>query len=288
MTETTAPRRAEPPMVLDAGTLGRPVHLLARFSKQLRDDLAELLRVRLNVRYRARFEVSQVTMRRLDTAAPELPWLRFAGDAGEIGCAIDRRVLMSVLAYRYGLRTPPADGDDAGAVRETATEERLVALLGQQFAELLAARIEAGSGALPMRLPVFRAAGRLPPVRGHWLVEARVVEQLHGIEGAVCLAIGDAWMNRLWHQLAPLRAKAGDPMAQAQAQPLPARLQLTLVARLLHKDIPLGQLADLKVGDVIPIHLGATDVLIDDSRLFTATVAEHQGKLCLTSFADVD
>lgn len=272
-------------MVLDAGTLGRPVHLLARFSKQLREDLAELLRVRLNLRYRARFEVAQVSMRRLDAAPPELPWLRLAGEGGEIACGIERRVLMSVLAYRYGLPTPPADAEGA-APRETATEERLTGLLGQQFAELLAARIEAGSGPLPPRPPAFHVVGRLPPVRGHWLLEARVVEQAHGVEGVVCLAIGDGWMNRLWHQLAPLRAKAGD--AIAQAQPLPARLQLTLVARLLHKDIPLGQLADLKVGDVIPVHLGATDVLIDDSRLFTATVAEHQGKLCLTSFADVD
>jgi len=74
----------------------------------------------------------------------------------------------------------------------------------------------------------------------------------------------------------------------AQGAPLPTRLTLTRVARLLQKDIPLGQLADLHVGDVIPISLGTTDVLIDDSRLFTATVAEHQGKLCLTSFADVD
>ncbi|WP_052736381.1 FliM/FliN family flagellar motor switch protein [Aquincola tertiaricarbonis] len=287
MTASLPTRPAEPPMVLDAGTLGRPVHLLAQFSKQLREDLAELLRLRLNVRYRARFEVSQVAMRRLDTRAHEAGWLSFGADAGEIACAIDRGVLMSVLAYRYGLRTPPAEQPGAEAPRETATEERLAALLGQQFVELLAGRIEAGPGApLPQRPLPFKPIGRLPPARGCWLLEAQVVEHSHGSQGRISLAIGDGWMNRLWHQLTPLRAKAGEQLEQAA--PLPTRLTLTLVARLLQKDIPLGQLADLHVGDVIPISLGTTDVLIDDSRLFTATVAEHQGKLCLTSFADVD
>ncbi|MEF7615623.1 FliM/FliN family flagellar motor switch protein [Aquincola sp. MAHUQ-54] len=285
MTESTNAPRAEPPMVLDAGTLGRPVHLLARFSKQVREDLAELLRLRLNVRYRARFEVEHVAMRRLDTRAPDVPWLTFDAETGEMGCAVDRQVLMSVLAYRYGLRTPPAD-EGTDAPRETATEERLAALLGQQFVELLAARIDAGAGPLPQRVPAFRPVGRLPPARGSWLLEARVVERHHNITGGVCLAVGEGWMSRLWHQLTPLRAKAGEQLEQAA--PLSTRLSLTLVARLLQKDIPLGQLADLAVGDVIPISLGATDVLVDDSRLFTATVAEHQGKLCLTSFADVD
>lgn len=286
MTAPSNPSKAEPPMVLDAGTLGRPVHLLARFSKQFREDLSELLRLRMNLRYRARFEVEHVGMRRLDAGAPEASWLAFSGEAGEIGCAIDRRVLMSVLAYRYGLRTPPAEEQGAEAPRETATEERLSSLLGQQFAELFAARIDAGMGPMPARMPIFRAAGRLPPVRGSWLLEARVVEHTHNATGSIRLSLDDAWMSRLWHQLAPLRTKAGEQLDQAV--PLPTRLMLTVVARLLQKDIPLGQLADLKVGDVIPISLGATDVLIDDSRLFTAAVAEHQGKLCLTSFADVD
>jgi len=30
------------------------------------------------------------------------------------------------------------------------------------------------------------------------------------------------------------------------------------------------------------------DVLLDDARLFTAAVAEHKGKLCLTSFEDAE
>jgi hypothetical protein len=49
-----------------------------------------------------------------------------------------------------------------------------------------------------------------------------------------------------------------------------------------------GALFDLKVGDVIPVDVGRADVLLDEARLFTAAVAEHKGKLCLTSFEDAE
>jgi flagellar motor switch protein FliM len=65
-------------------------------------------------------------------------------------------------------------------------------------------------------------------------------------------------------------------------------LQLTLVARLLEKQMPLGSLLDTRIGDVIPVSLGTSDVLVGDSRLFTASITEHKGKLCLTAFEDVE
>jgi flagellar motor switch protein FliM len=34
--------------------------------------------------------------------------------------------------------------------------------------------------------------------------------------------------------------------------------------------------------------VGRADVLLDEARLFTAAVAEHKGKLCLTSFEDAE
>ena len=63
---------------------------------------------------------------------------------------------------------------------------------------------------------------------------------------------------------------------------------MTLEGRLVSKQVQLGALFDLRVGDVIPVSLSRTDVMLDDSRLFTAAVSEHKGKLCLTSFEDVE
>ena len=50
----------------------------------------------------------------------------------------------------------------------------------------------------------------------------------------------------------------------------------------------LGLLLDTRVGDVIPVSLGETEVLVDNERLMTARVAEHKGKLCLTAFEDLE
>jgi flagellar motor switch protein FliM len=71
-------------------------------------------------------------------------------------------------------------------------------------------------------------------------------------------------------------------------EPLAARLQVGLSGRLVSKEVALGTLFDLRVGDVIPISLHRADVLLDESRLFTAAVGERKGKLCLTSFEDVE
>ena len=105
------------------------------------------------------------------------------------------------------------------------------------------------------------------------------------VGGHLLLKISAAWMNRLLQALAPNRERQRQLTA---TKPFPARLQLTLRARLLEKEVSLATLLDLRLGDVLPISVGDADVLIGDSRLFTASVAEHHGKLCLTSLADVD
>ncbi|WP_460825321.1 FliM/FliN family flagellar motor switch protein, partial [Massilia solisilvae] len=83
--------------------------------------------------------------------------------------------------------------------------------------------------------------------------------------------------------LPPRRAQGGPA-----AEPLATRLAVRLEARLASKEMTLAALFDLKPGDVIPFSLGRADVLLDENRLFTAAVAEHKGKLCLTSFEDTD
>ncbi|MBS1190287.1 MAG: fliM [Rhodocyclaceae bacterium] len=270
---------------MDPRTLGRPVHLLRHFAAQLREDLAAAFHAGFNRRYRANFQVGEVTMAPMESTAPPGRWLAYGTSLGRIGYALERRVLLSVLTYRYGL----ADGEGgAGAAEpppETVTEERLSAMLGLQLVNALAARVEAGAGdGEAPRQHEFGPLGPAGAPRGGWLVRTTVRETIHDVEGALCFALDDAWMARLLQKLAPERRGK----ARAPGAPLPARLHLNLVARLLQKHLSLGELLDIRVGDVIPVSLRATDVLIDDSRLFTATVAEHKGKLCLTSFEDAE
>src|SRR5205823_274142 len=77
-------------------------------------------------------------------------------------------------------------------------------------------------------------------------------------------------------------------IAVSMAMEVSSKLQVKLDGRVVSKEITLGALFDLKVGDVIPVDMGRADVLLDEARLFTAAVAEHKGKLCLTSFEDAE
>lgn len=275
------------PRRLDPRTLGRPVHLLHHFVAPFRDDLAELLRITLNRRYRASFALGEVSIDRLDAVPEQCRWLSYGAAPGRIDFAIERPLLLCILDYRYG-GSESARGSEQLGARETATEERLAAMLGRQFVAALAERIDslpaaaAGQGA-PHE---FSETPGLPPRPGVWAIRAELRESSRDAAGALWFTLDDAWMQRLLSRLSPIRDAQADRLAGAA--PFPGRLQLTLAARLLEKEMSLGDLLDTRVGDVIPVRLGLTDVLVDDSRLFTARVAEHKGKLCLTAFEDVE
>jgi len=287
-----ADRDGPAPPSLDPCTLGRPIHLLDGFIQALKADLADHLQQELNRRYGASFDVGTVTLVRGVPPDARIPRLLVHGEAGgSLGFALERTVLLGVMAYRYG--------DDAiasasgAAARETVTEERLAAHLGARLVRLLVARINAGSEpVLPDATETSVHAVKLTPVAtaragaGTWSIRADVRESVRGIEGALWFTLDEAWMRRLLRRLTPVRDKPVEPVQRAL--PLAMRLQLTMTGQLLRKELLLGELMELRVGDVIPISLGATDVLIDDSRLFTATVAEQKGKLCLTSFEFVE
>jgi flagellar motor switch protein FliM len=126
------------------------------------------------------------------------------------------------------------------------------------------------------------------PSEDAWTLRVAVAERVCDVQGALWFLLDAACVERLLTSLSASRARATAQKSAATVQPLPARLQFTLTARLLDTEIPLGVLLDTHIGDVIPIRLKGADVLIGSSRLFTASVAENRGKLCLTSFEDVE
>ncbi|MBO9689694.1 MAG: hypothetical protein J7598_24090 [Mitsuaria chitosanitabida] len=90
-------------------------------------------------------------------------------------------------------------------------------------------------------------------------------------------------LRRLSEQHRP--ARSGSAVG---APPLTRRLTLTLQARLLERELDLGSVLDLAPGALIPIRLADATVMVEGSALMSAAVAEHQGKLCLTSFQDLE
>ncbi|MHA4866277.1 FliM/FliN family flagellar motor switch protein [Duganella sp. PWIR1] len=287
--------------VLDPSLLGRPVHLLHIFAAQLRDDLAQSMRLNMNRRYWGGFQVQDVAFSRLDGSEGRSRWLSFAAPAGQIAFSLERKVLLSVLNYRYGSGAktepkPDAPVLDENTVRVTATEERLAVVLGQQLAGTLAGRIELNLPAIDKPVGAegqaeegadaeFKPAPGSPPPKGSWVISVTVSETAGGASGQFWFALDKNLMSSVLRGLLRDRDAGKKPKTAA---PLAQRLQVGLIGRLASKEVSLGSLYDLQVGDVIPISLARADVLLEDSRLFTAAVTEHKGKLCLTSFEDAE
>lgn len=282
--------------VIDPRTMGRPVHLLGGFANQLRDDFADFLRARINRRYKANFQIDAISL--VAAPADSQRWSSYGANDGRIHFAIDRPLLLCLLRYRYGSAMPEisaaVDNNTSSHTPivdepETATEERLGTMLGQQLAEIVVRRIESaqrGRAKAPAEV-TFAESGLQSTGEGEWLLRLTLSETRYSVSGNLLMKISAAWMNRLLQALAPSRERSRQKQMTA-TKPFPARLQLTLRARMLEKEVSLGTLLDLRLGDVLPISVGDADVLIGDSRLFTASVTEHHGKLCLTSLVDVD
>jgi len=263
------------------------VHLLDTFTSRLKADLAEVFVGGLNRRYSAVFQVGEVSMVRASQETGAQRWHTWASEVGRISFGLDRELLLSVLHYRYGLPGALAlDDPEAPAKPETATETRLTGLLGLQLLNILSLRIDAAEAGQKATVASheFTPLNGAAWASGEWVLTAVLRELAHGVEGQIRFRLDDAWLSRLLRNLAPQRDKAV-PTVKGGTSALP-RLPVTLVARLLEQDMPLGSLLDMRVGDVIPVHLGSADVLVDNARLFQAAVAEHKGKLCLTSFVD--
>ncbi|WP_152800569.1 FliM/FliN family flagellar motor switch protein [Rugamonas rivuli] len=292
----TTTKQTAPPQVLDPCLLGRPVHLLHIFAAQLRDDLSQSMRLNMNRRYWGGFQVEDVAFSRLEGHESRSRWLSFAAPAGQIAFSLERKVLLSVLNYRYGSGKADAAALDENAVRVTATEERLAVVLGQQLAGTLAGRIELNLPVLDKPAPAegepevdseFKPAPGSHPPKGSWIITVTLADIASGATGQYWFALDKVLMASVLRGLLRDRDSGNGKKGKAAA-PLAQRLQVGLVGRLASKEIALGSLYDLQVGDVIPISLNRADVLLEDSRLFTAAVTEHKGKLCLTSFEDAE
>ncbi|MES2165144.1 MAG: FliM/FliN family flagellar motor C-terminal domain-containing protein [Pseudomonadota bacterium] len=291
----TTTKQTAPPQVLDPCLLGRPVHLLHLFAAQLRDDLAQSMRLNMNRRYWGGFQVDDVAFERLEGNEIRGRWLSFAAPAGQIAFSLERKVLLSVLNFRYGSGKADAAALDENTVKVTATEERLAVVLGQQLAGTLAGRIELNLPVLDKPVPAegeaeavdseFKPAPGSHPPKGSWIITVTVADISSGATGKYWFALDKTLMASVLRGL--LRDRDAGKKAKTAA-PLAQRLQVGLVGRLASKEVPLGSLYDLQVGDVIPISLNRADVLLEDSRIFTAAVTEHKGKLCLTSFEDAE
>ncbi|MDM5178450.1 hypothetical protein PO883_14720 [Massilia sp. DJPM01] len=281
------------PQVLDPRLLGRPVHLLPHFAAQFAEDLAAALRQPALRRYWDGFQLAASGFVGPPDPSQSGRWLGFSGGAGGIAFALERSLLLSVLNQRYGRRgAAPAPSVDPATVRVTATEERLAIVLGQQLASVLSKRVDANLARAHNELNaastelVPGSVPPAPPSADGWTLGITLRQAQSGECGQLWLALDQDMVARVLLGLAPERAREHAPPRASVA--LGTALQVTLEGRLVSKEITLEALFALKLGDIIPVTVGRADVLLAESRLFTAAVTEHNGTLCLTSFEDSD
>ena len=284
---------ASPPVthrVLDPRTLGRPMHLLGAFAERFGTDVSELLRQGLNRRYAIGLQVDGTGMRQRPHNEDPVRWNVYTCPSGRIGMAVPRALVLKLLLYRYG--GGDATAVEPGAVAVTASEERLSTRLGQQLALALARRIDAGlppvgvaAEAAPADPAVpFHSESALPT--GLWQLNLTLVEADGGQRHELRFSLDDGCMHRLLDRLGRGRQLVREGTA-APALPLSSRLKLRLTARLVQQRLPLGAILDLQPGSVLPIPQPTAVVLVKDSPLFNASVAEHKGRLWLTAFQDL-
>jgi flagellar motor switch protein FliM len=271
--------------VLDPALLGRPVHLLPQFAARLQDGLEAAMQGSAR-RYWGGWRLESVEFGRVPQQ-DNLRWMAALGALGTVSVAFERGLLLTLLERRYGGRGAAATPRDPEAQRVTATEERLIVVLTQQMVDLLYARVAASMAmeVAPKPVPAGAVAASSVPGKSAWTLRA-TVRDANGASGQFWIAPDQALMAAILGSLRPENPRT--TTLRGPAEPLSSKLQVKLDGRLVSKEITLGALFDLKVGDVIPVNMGRADVLLDEARLFTAAVAEHKGKLCLTSFEDAE
>ena len=294
------------PAALDPRSLGRPVHLLPQVAQRLREALQRQLVQPWNRRYHSRHELHALTLRPLEGAprdtgaanvagvagvAPESPrWLRTTGPLGLLACRVDRPLVLALMAKRLGL------GEDTALATAdtppTATEDRLLHLLAGQFAGLCVQWLQQAARADGDATQDLTLESDLPPLQGGALPALgpdgwELIASLRDgdQEATISLALAGAYLLPLLRRLSAQHRPSRPP---AQQPPLDRRLTLTLQARLLERELELGTVLDLRPGALIPIRLADATVMVEGSALMSAAVAEHQGKLCLTSFQDLE
>ncbi|WP_434634424.1 FliM/FliN family flagellar motor switch protein [Chromobacterium sp. CV08] len=269
-----APEEGARLQALDLRTLGRPIHLLPLFDRALQQELGDFLDRELNRRYRASFHIA--ALRQLPPPADERRWRWHALGDWRLGSHFDRSLLLGILDYRFGAAVQSDETPD-----ETETERRLGRNLAERLLPRLANAIRRLGAAAPEAAPRELPFAPQPA----WQLELDLSDGDKAL-GTLRLRLDAVAFEALLQSLSGQRPRLPGAVEHTRFS---EQLRLRLNARLLEQELPLGAILDLKPGSVLPIKLPPRALAcVSGSPLFGAQVAERQGKLCLSGFADIE
>lgn len=248
---------------LDPVLLGRPLPLFDHVAKQLARQVTQRLQ--------------HSGHRNVHIAVTHAHWLPLR-PSQHPDCSTASIARASVLAFmdaRYGFHASTDTETDAELPPISATEQRITA-------NTQALVVEALHEVLPLPPNAHTEA------QGHaqrWQWSALLdIENL----GAhpITIALDSAHSHSLEQRIHALRQAQQGP--RPAALPAAAPLHVHVVAHVAEKAISAADLHNLRPGSVLPIALGRATVLLNDSAMLTASVAEHKGKLHLTAFENLE
>ncbi|KVH43313.1 hypothetical protein WL88_28895 [Burkholderia diffusa] len=297
--------------------LGRPTHLLDAFGAALGQSLTKFFETQVGRTRGTTLKVRSVSIKTCAADMPALPWRHQPIGGAIIGIHLERALLLTLLELRYGRSAtpaaaarsndsaatgkptstdvsatdaetvsaqPPDTSPRASAAAETSTERRLAQKLATDLAKTIAGCI------VPLSTLEDTTAGGDPDSHAR----SPQLFMLCQIEAPTCDAsavIGFA-LDAVWQQRLFAHLKSTMPRRASVARhrtSFAEHLRIKLIAQLMETEVPFGDLLRLRPGHILPVRLHtAARVLASGTQVFSASIAEHNGKLCLTSFDYVE
>lgn len=265
---------------LDLCTLGRPFHRLGSWAEVLRSDLNDYFRTA----YHQRDHTIHLKRISLHACLP-IPIQAYSQiyeiQGMYIAVLFDRSFLLNLLEYRYGKQDP--------SLKQTETELRLVRRLGKHIIEITATQIIGKP--VNVTVPSPEISSTFPDFND-LIVGATISstkEKKVEDTNAFWIIFDRTVLGRLLDlytssSTTASTKKPGSKKSNYSAL-LGTHLHFLLKAHLCEQSMALHDFLDLRVGDIIPIHVKPkASVVIGNHPIFSATIAEHKNTLCLTSF----
>lgn len=285
-TKIVSHKGAPPFQRVEPTLLGRPFPLLSTLTPLMESKLANFIRHEINQRYRANFILHTLHHGLPSNHNPHWTWHR--NGESTFGIGIERPLLLRILDYRYTTRHGiVSNARDASPLPVTQTELRLSRLLGEQITRCLLSCIDHLECTDPPHHASHDAVDTLPfppSTSLEWEIRVEIGERGRDETQSLYIVLDRMALERVF------KSRSGHPhnaqrLSHSSPLSLADQLNVHLRAQLVEKKLTLGDLADLKVGTILPIALQArANICIGPLRAFSALITEDHGKLCATSF----
>lgn len=242
--------------------LGRPLPLFDHVAQQLAHQVTQRLQ--------------HSGHRSVHIVLTQAHWhpLRPSQHAGDTTAVLARASVLAFMQARYGFNT---DADIDQDLSTISTTEQRIAANAQAWV------VQALDEVLPTK-----AIHDAPATHGHaqlWQWQA-LLDIDHRGPHPISLTLDAGHSHALEQYIHTLREEQQGQ--HPTAPPATAPLHVQVVARVMEKTVAAADIYNLHPGSIVPIALGRATVLLNDSAMLTASVAEHQGKLHLTAFENLE